>query len=109
VASPTSRGDEIKLDLNTLSLMSVRVDLHGAHFNSVTPASASTPNPRLIVENHVQQGTVEIGSMGRRRFGLSNSAQIPSSHASRNYLEAISRSPKCGSIRPFDKGSDISV
>jgi hypothetical protein len=47
--------------------------------------------------------------MGRRRFGLSNSAQIPSSHAIRNYLETISRSLKCGSIRPFDKGSDISV
>jgi hypothetical protein len=40
---------------------------------------------------------------------LSNIAQTPSSHASRNYFEAILRSPKCGSIRPFDKGSDISA
>jgi len=32
-----------------------RVDPLRSHFNSVTPASASTPNLRLIAENHVQK------------------------------------------------------
>jgi hypothetical protein len=40
---------------------------------------------------------------------VSNFAQTLSIHASRNYFNAILRSPKCGGIRPFDKGSDISV
>ena len=40
---------------------------------------------------------------GRPQFGLSNSAQIPSSHAIKNYLGTISKVTECGSIRPFDQ------
>jgi hypothetical protein len=51
-------------------------------------------------------GQFLAGSSRHRRFRVSNFAQTPSSHASK---KAISQSPQCGSIRPFDKGSDISV
>jgi hypothetical protein len=51
-----------------------------------------------------------MGAGGRsqwlKRFRVSNFAQTPSSQASRNHFEAISWSL---SIRPFDKGSGISV
>jgi hypothetical protein len=36
------------------------VDLYRAHFNPLTIANASGSNLRFIVENHVQQGTVDF-------------------------------------------------
>jgi hypothetical protein len=72
---------------------------------SANPSQSDIPRHRW----HDRFEQFLAGSGRPRRLRVSNFAQTLSSHASRNYFNAILRLPKCGSIRPFDKGSDISV